>query len=107
MTSEIFLLTLLLTFLAVVLPVTFWLMTRALNKATQGLIVTTSETTSLLSQAVSLLSAKDPLAFQQIMAATTPQPPIQEQTVLVTDNYPEVDEDEYDFAALRKEYGVQ
>jgi hypothetical protein len=81
-------------------------MTKSLNKATQGLVTTTVETTTLLSQTVNLLASKDPLAYQQIASlsqyAVTP-----EQPVLVTDNYPEVDEDEYDFDALRKEYGVK
>jgi hypothetical protein len=41
------------------------------------------------------------------MAVSANQPTVQEQTVLLTDNYPEVDEDEYDFAAVRREYGIQ
>ena len=106
MTSEIFLSVLLLICL-VTLPLSFWLMTKSLNKATHGLISTTLETTNLLSTTVNLLAVKDPLAFQQVMAVSGNQPPIQEQTVLVTDNYPEVDEDEYDFATVRREYGIQ
>jgi hypothetical protein len=105
MTSEIFLSVLLLTCLAT-MPLSFWLMTRSLNRATHGLISTTLETTSLLSQTVNLLAVKDPIAFQQVMAASGNQPPAQTQSVLVTENYPEVDEDEYDFDAVRKQYGV-
>jgi hypothetical protein len=66
------------------------------------------ETTHLLNQAVNLLSAKDPIAFQQILAATGQLTPVHEQAPLITDNYPEVDDnDEYDFAALRQEYGIK
>jgi hypothetical protein len=64
------------------------------------------ETTTLLSQTVNLLSVKDPLAFQQIVAASGNQSQFQNQAVLVTENYPEVDEDEYDFDSVRREYGV-
>lgn len=107
MTLETSLLVLLLTFL-VSLPLSFWLMTKSLNKATQGLISTTLETTNLLKTTVNLLSSRDPLAFQQIMAASgVPTAPNPGQAVLVNDNYPEVDEDEYDFDAVRKEYGIQ
>jgi hypothetical protein len=106
MTSETFLLTLLLTSLLTLL-LAFWLMTKSLNKATHGLISTTLETTTLLSQTVHLLAVKDPIAYQQIAAANGTLVPSQDQAVLVTDNYPEVDEDDYDFDAIRKEYGVQ
>jgi hypothetical protein len=40
-------------------------------------------------------------------ASGVPTAPNPEQAVLVNDNYPEVDEDEYDFDAVRKEYGIQ
>lgn len=106
MTLETFLSLLLLTFL-LILPFSFWLMTRSLNKATQGLISTTLETATLLSQTVNLLAVKDPLAFQQVMAVSGNQIAPQDQAVLVTDNYAEVDDDEYDFDAIRKEYGIQ
>ena len=107
MTSEIFLLLLVLTCLAS-LSLSFWLMTRAVNKSTEGLTKTTLETTQLLNQAVNLLSAKDPIAFQQILAASGQLKPLYEQAPLVTDNYPEVDDnDEYDFAELRQEYGIK
>lgn len=106
MTLETFQSLLLLTFL-LILPLSFWLMTRSLNKATQGLISTTLETATLLSQTVNLLAVKDPLAFQQIMAVSGNQLAAPDQAVLITDNYLEVDDDEYDFDALRREYGVQ
>jgi hypothetical protein len=83
-------------------------MTRSLNKSTEGLIKTTSETTLLLNQAVNLLSTKDPIAYQQVLAASGLLKPVHEQAPLVTDNYPEVDDnDEYDFDALREEYGIK
>lgn len=107
MTSETSLFLLVLSCL-VTLPVSFWLMTRSLNRATQGLTQTTLETTTLLNKAVHLLSVKDPIAFQQILAASGQLSPVQEQAPLVTDNYAEVDDDnEYDFDALRAEYGIK
>ena len=90
------------------LPLSFWLMTRSLNQATKGLISTTLEQANLLNQAVNLLATKDPLAFQQVLAATGNLRPPQETAPLVTDNYVEVDDDnEYDFDAVRAEYGIK
>jgi hypothetical protein len=107
MTFETYLLLPLLICL-VSLPLAFWLMTRTLNQATKGLISTTLEQANLLNQAVNLLATKDPLAFQQVLAATGNLKPSQETAPLVTDNYVEVDDDnEYDFDAIRAEYGIK
>jgi ABC-type bacteriocin/lantibiotic exporter with double-glycine peptidase domain len=107
MTYETFLLTLVLTSL-LILPLSFWLMTKTLNQATRGLVKQNEETSKMLSQAVNLLSTKDPIAFQQILAASGQLAPLYQQAPLVTDNYEEVDDDnEYDFAAVREEYGIK
>jgi hypothetical protein len=91
-----------------ILPLSFWLMTKSLNQATKGLVKQNEETSQLLSKAVHLLSTKDPIAFQQILAASGQLAPLHQQAPLVTDNYEEVDdENEYDFDALRQEYGIK
>jgi hypothetical protein len=107
MTSETFLLTLVLTSL-LILPLSFLLMTRTLNQATKGLVQQNEETTKLLAQSVNLLSSKDPIAFQQILAASGQLAPLHQQAPLITDNYEEVDDNnEYDFDSIREEYGIK
>jgi hypothetical protein len=57
---------------------------------------------------VDLLSTKDPIAFQQILAASGQLAPLYQQAPLVTDNYEEVDDNnEYDFGTIREEYGIK
>jgi len=89
-------------------PLSFWLMTRSLNKATSALMKQNSETTALLNQSVNLLSTKDPIAYQQVLAASGLLTPIHEKAPLVTDNYVEVDEEnEFNFDDYRREYGIK